>query len=172
MYKIFWYSRGDSRHSRSSPSVRAAVKTDMCTLRPRSAISRNAHESQAALARTLIAGNFLDMLDIENEKGTMDDATRPVLLSEPACDVGCRTCFLECAVLPQRLAWWEGEVERLHRERVPTGHPRRQHWRDHLQACEAACADLRRQLAATRNREDPLAASVARHSAFQPTVLQ
>jgi len=95
-----------------------------------------------------------------------------VLMMEPACDVGCRTCLLECAVLPQRLAWWEREVERLLRERVAAADPRHQRWRDHLRACEAACKDLRLQLAATRNKADPLAASVARQQAFQPAPLQ
>lgn len=95
-----------------------------------------------------------------------------VLMMEPACDVGCRSCLLECAILPQRLAWWRGEVERLRRERVPETSARHQHWRDHLRACEAASEDLERQLKATRNKADPLAASAARMKAFQPALLQ
>lgn len=39
------------------------------------------------------------------------------ILVEPACDVGCRTCLMGCAVLPARVLWWQREVERLCRER-------------------------------------------------------
>eukprot|EP01035_Chromulina_nebulosa_P029775 gene29775-39493_t len=42
----------------------------------------------------------------------------PIVLQEPQCVVGCRTCLLECAIMPERLAWWHGEIERLYRERA------------------------------------------------------
>lgn len=32
---------------------------------------------------------------------------------KPACELGCRTCFMECAILPDRISWWQGELNRL-----------------------------------------------------------
>jgi len=40
-----------------------------------------------------------------------------LLLSEPAWASGCPKCNLECAVIPKRLAWLTGEIDRLCRER-------------------------------------------------------
>jgi hypothetical protein len=31
----------------------------------------------------------------------------------PGCERGCCPCFTECAAIPHRLAWWEGELQRL-----------------------------------------------------------
>lgn len=63
---------------------------------------------------------FLDMLEMveQNENMGREIASRePLTLSEPACEIGCRTCLMSCAILPARLAWWERELERLYRER-------------------------------------------------------
>jgi len=43
--------------------------------------------------------------------------TRPVVgaikLNTPACAMSCPTCNIECAIIPDRIDWWEAEVERL-----------------------------------------------------------
>lgn len=31
-------------------------------------------------------------------------------LDHPACSHGCSTCFMTCAIAPERLAWWENEL--------------------------------------------------------------
>lgn len=101
----------------------------------------------------LSLGNFLDMLETTEHKENMPYATRRKLVTvmQPGCEAGCRVCYLECAVKPARLAWWEREVERLLRERVAFADPDWQHWRDHLQAAQAACEELQQQIEATRS---------------------
>lgn len=114
------------------------------------------------------------MLEIveHNENMRNSDTSRPVTLTEPRCDIGCRRCYLECAILPDRLLWWQREVERLRREQIKPGHPRHQHWRDHLRASEGACEGLKQQIAATRNKANPLAAAAARDATYQLAALQ
>jgi hypothetical protein len=117
-------------------------------------------------ARPQGIGFFLDMMEIMEQKGNMDGATQQgeMVLREPACDVGCRVCYLACAIRPARLAWWEGEVERLLRERAPYEGPGWHQWRAHLQAAQDACATLKRQIEATRNmaaRREALAAHLS-----------
>jgi hypothetical protein len=103
------------------------------------------------------------MLDYLEHEKNMYRATRRKLvrLQEPACDVGCRICFLECAVKPARLAWWESEVERLLRERLEFSDPDWSTWREHLQAAQGACEELRRQILATRSMASQPAALAA-----------
>lgn len=60
----------------------------------------------------------MDMLEFAEQMWNMENATRPMTLNEPACEVGCSTCLMGCAILPSRLAWWAGEIERLYRERA------------------------------------------------------
>lgn len=36
-----------------------------------------------------------------------------LILRNPACEHGCITCYMACAIAPSRLAWWEGELARL-----------------------------------------------------------
>jgi hypothetical protein len=69
----------------------------------------------------------------------------PIVLQEPQCEVGCRTCLLECAVMPERLAWWLGEIERLYRERALAAD--RRLYEPPLQIAEAASAALARRMA-------------------------
>src|ERR1700761_4801176 len=68
----------------------------------------------------------------------------PIVLQEPACEVGCRTCLLECAVIPERLAWWDGEIERLYRERALAVD--RRAYDEPLRIAEAASATLARRM--------------------------
>ena len=41
------------------------------------------------------------------------DSVRPLALHHPGCARGCSTCYLECAVLPKSIAWWEQELTQL-----------------------------------------------------------
>lgn len=36
-----------------------------------------------------------------------------IVLARPACQHRCATCFMECAIAPSRLAWWEKELAAL-----------------------------------------------------------
>lgn len=101
----------------------------------------------------------------------MGQTRQPVTMREPACAMACKVCLLECAVLPDRLAWWSGELERLRRERVPLSSPRWHEWRDHLRACEAACEALTRQIEATRSMATLPGAHAAHLQAFAPVPL-
>ncbi|MYL97927.1 hypothetical protein GR702_09100 [Novosphingobium sp. FGD1] len=39
-------------------------------------------------------------------------AGRDTTLREAQCQHGCDPCFMECAVAPARLAWWEAQLAR------------------------------------------------------------
>lgn len=33
-----------------------------------------------------------------------------IRLREPACELKCRNCYMQCAIAPERLEWWEKEL--------------------------------------------------------------
>ncbi|MYL97232.1 hypothetical protein GR702_05530 [Novosphingobium sp. FGD1] len=35
---------------------------------------------------------------------------RTLTLRSPQCSYGCERCFMECAIAPARLAWWEEQL--------------------------------------------------------------
>src|SRR3569623_1069225 len=84
----------------------------------------------------------------------------PIMLQEPACDVGCRSCLLECAIMPERLAWWNGEIERLYRERALAAD--RRLYDAQLRIAEAASATLARRMTDSPRGRCPAATRPAR----------
>ena len=40
------------------------------------------------------------------------DGETAIILNTPQCVHNCDRCFLECAVAPARLKWWQGELAR------------------------------------------------------------
>ncbi len=42
-----------------------------------------------------------------NYKPDKDDTLRS---RKPACEWGCAVCHMECAIAPDRLAWWQAEL--------------------------------------------------------------
>lgn len=72
-----------------------------------------------------VIGNFLQAGRCAmrtNQEQTPPEDDMGIVLAEPACDAGCLRCDLECAAMPQRLAWWEREIERLCREKSTKAH--------------------------------------------------
>ena|SRR5437868_323725 len=84
---------------------------------------------------------------------------KAVILSRPACAIGCSPCWLECAVLRERANWWQAEVCRLMAELALARNPVAA-LSDHLQAAQDAYAALMRRLAATPQMAAP---PVTRH---------
>ena len=63
-----------------------------------------------SIDKTAIALHALSRL-----QGKLD--SRPVegglTLGTPACARRCAVCYLECAIIPERIDWWEGELESI-----------------------------------------------------------
>lgn len=38
------------------------------------------------------------------------DRPKALVLRSPACSHGCTTCYMTCAIAPERLAWWRNEL--------------------------------------------------------------
>jgi hypothetical protein len=36
-----------------------------------------------------------------------------LVLRSPACAHACAKCFMECAIAPERLRWWQAELEKF-----------------------------------------------------------
>lgn len=71
----------------------------------------------------------------------------PVLLLNAGCEARCERCTLECAILPERLAWWQSELERLHRQRSFSKHKDRN--ADQLCTAQGAVEALERRIEAS-----------------------
>lgn len=96
---------------------------------------------------TFIVGFILDEPRKTEHNENMERRFAPMTLREPTCEVGCSTCLMSCAILPARLAWWQGEIERLYRERsMRKAYPEA---RDQLETALAAHEALARKFAAS-----------------------
>lgn len=69
-----------------------------------------------------------------------------VLLSEPACDLGCAPCSRRCAVAQIQISYWAREEERLLRERVAVADRHWHQWRDDLAEASAHVTRLRQDI--------------------------
>lgn len=44
--------------------------------------------------------------------GYQPPTSKPLVLKQPACEHQCPTCYMACAIAPERVAWWETELAR------------------------------------------------------------
>lgn len=44
-----------------------------------------------------------------------------LVLDRPACERNCPTCYMECAIAPERLAWWQKELVELQAQEADHG---------------------------------------------------
>ena len=106
------------------------------------------------------------MLENSEQNENMGTKIAPLTLREPACLVRCPTCLMSCAILPERIAWWSLEIERLCLE--SSLQPASPSLRDQLGTALAAHEGLVRQDAETPRGARPPAIRARRSQSLKP----
>ena len=47
---------------------------------------------------------------VENRPNYQPNSPTALVLHHPACEHQCSTCYMACAIAPDRLAWWKNEL--------------------------------------------------------------
>jgi hypothetical protein len=47
---------------------------------------------------------------LEQRPNYQPRSSKALALRNPACAHGCAVCYMECAIAPERLAWWQNEL--------------------------------------------------------------
>jgi hypothetical protein len=69
-----------------------------------SALSTSAHPSAPLIAIQALERLYTKLAQRPNPERSA------LVLRSPQCEHGCDVCYLTCAVIPERIAWWEAEL--------------------------------------------------------------